>query len=201
MSPKQIDKAGKREMILRRAMQVFARQGIYDFKMIDIAHAAGVGKGTLYEYFKSKSDLIDGCTQLFMADYSREIVGRLSKMKNPKKQVYEIIQGTLSYFMREPERLQLIFDFWAFTYRHQDRMEEILKLTEFFAPLRLHFTNIIQLGIDQGYFKKTDPQTTALTLMALVDGLLFYLAMGLIDINDKGLVENTGRTFLEGILA
>lgn len=201
MAAKIIDKVQKREMILRKAMQVFARKGLHDFKMIDIAAAASIGKGTLYEYFKSKEELMDGCNQLFLSDYSRELHKRLEMIENPEKQISELIAGTIDFFTREPERLQLIFDIWAFTYRKMDNLEELHKLGEFFAPIRLHITNIIQRGIDESFFKRVDSMATASILMALIDGIIFYLAMGLIDINDKNLAKNISKTFLEGLLA
>jgi AcrR family transcriptional regulator len=200
MAAKIIDKVQKRETILRHAMQVFARQGLHDFKMIDIADAAGIGKGTLYEYFKSKAEMIDGCNRLFLSDYSKELHSRLQKTDSPERQVSELINGTLEFFTSEPERLQLIFDIWAFTYRKIDNIEELHKLGEFFTPIRLHITNIIQRGIDEGFFKRVDSMATASILMALIDGIIFYLAMGLIDINDKNLAKNISRTFLEGLL-
>lgn len=43
--------------ILEGAVEVFSRKGYYKAKMQEIADEASVGKGTLYEYFDSKSHL------------------------------------------------------------------------------------------------------------------------------------------------
>ena len=45
---------GKREDILKAATEVFGSKGFYLANMIDIAERAGIGKATIYEYFKSK---------------------------------------------------------------------------------------------------------------------------------------------------
>ena len=66
MSPKVVDRQKKREKILRAALKVFSDRGMTEFKMIDIATAAGIGKGTIYEYFSSKEDIIAGCFNVFM---------------------------------------------------------------------------------------------------------------------------------------
>ena len=50
-------KRDKRERILDAAMERFARYGIRKTTIEEIAHAAGVGKGTIYLYFKSKEDV------------------------------------------------------------------------------------------------------------------------------------------------
>ena len=52
-------KSEKRERILEAAFHLFMTKGLSDTKMIDIAAEAGVGKGTIYEYFSSKDELFE----------------------------------------------------------------------------------------------------------------------------------------------
>lgn len=47
----------KREMILKAALEIFAEKGFHRAKIEDIALSAGIGKGTVYEYFTSKEQL------------------------------------------------------------------------------------------------------------------------------------------------
>ncbi|OIQ62510.1 TetR/AcrR family transcriptional regulator [Neomoorella thermoacetica] len=47
----------KRRQILAAAVSVFADRGFHQARIADIAAAAGVGKGTIYEYFSSKKEL------------------------------------------------------------------------------------------------------------------------------------------------
>lgn len=47
----------KHDLILQAALKVFGEKGFYRAKIEDIAQEAGVGKGTVYEYFKSKEHL------------------------------------------------------------------------------------------------------------------------------------------------
>lgn len=49
--------APKRQQILKAALQVFADKGFHNAKIEEIAQVALVGKGTVYEYFKSKNQL------------------------------------------------------------------------------------------------------------------------------------------------
>lgn len=48
----------KRNRILDEAGKLFVENGIESTKIIDIAKAAGVAKGTVYEYFESKDDIV-----------------------------------------------------------------------------------------------------------------------------------------------
>ncbi|MEW5723675.1 MAG: TetR/AcrR family transcriptional regulator [Thermodesulfobacteriota bacterium] len=50
-------KEQKKELILHAAAQVFSQKGYAGALMADVAAKAGLGKGTLYEYFDSKEDL------------------------------------------------------------------------------------------------------------------------------------------------
>lgn len=53
------EKNQKRQDILTSARALFKDKGFHNTKMDEIALAAGVGKGTLYEYFKNKQDIFD----------------------------------------------------------------------------------------------------------------------------------------------
>lgn len=50
-------KPEKREKIMRAAEALFSRGRFHEVTMEDVARRAGVGKGTLYRYFKDKDDL------------------------------------------------------------------------------------------------------------------------------------------------
>ncbi len=53
------EKNQRRKDILTSAKILFTEKGFHNTKMEEIAAGAGVGKGTLYEYFKSKQDIFD----------------------------------------------------------------------------------------------------------------------------------------------
>ena len=57
MSPKSVDKEAKKRQILEAAIAVFARKGVGNTRIAEIAAEAGTGKGTIYEYFRSKEQL------------------------------------------------------------------------------------------------------------------------------------------------
>lgn len=48
----------RREQILGAAIQVFSERGFQVAKMQDVANAAGVSNGTVYNYFRSKDELL-----------------------------------------------------------------------------------------------------------------------------------------------
>lgn len=50
-------KGDKKDVIIDAAASIFARDGYDRARMEEISGQAGIGKGTIYEYFKSKRDL------------------------------------------------------------------------------------------------------------------------------------------------
>ncbi len=48
----------RREQILDCALEVFAREGFHDASIADICASAQIGRGTLYQYFKDKRDVL-----------------------------------------------------------------------------------------------------------------------------------------------
>ena len=60
MNLRKADKMNKKKsaQILASAIALFIEKGYQNTKIIDIAEAAGVGKGTVYEYFTGKEELL-----------------------------------------------------------------------------------------------------------------------------------------------
>jgi len=52
-----MEKESKRQRILRAAEKLFTSQRFDEVTTDDIMHAAGVGKSTIYRYFKGKDDI------------------------------------------------------------------------------------------------------------------------------------------------
>src|ERR1700748_1307563 len=61
--PAEADDNAKRRQIIEGANQIFLARGFDAASMADIAKAAGVSKGTLYVYFKSKEQLFASIVQ------------------------------------------------------------------------------------------------------------------------------------------
>ncbi|MBR5228870.1 MAG: TetR/AcrR family transcriptional regulator [Firmicutes bacterium] len=86
------EKKDKRQRILNAATQLFSQNGYANTRIIDIAHAAEVAKGTVYEYFSSKDELV--------IEWVKEIGEEISK------NTQEAIAGDYT----AEEKLQRYFD-------------------------------------------------------------------------------------------
>ncbi|MFZ5979885.1 MAG: TetR/AcrR family transcriptional regulator [Candidatus Zixiibacteriota bacterium] len=190
----------KRENIVRAASRVFGRRGIYDFKMIDIANEAGIGKGTLYEYFRSKEEIISGAYKLVLRDYKSFLEEKTGYVTSPVDKLRGYIRLTFEFFEFNDNILRLIFDFWAAGISHRDSRFLLENVDESYRETVRHVKNIIDEGIAAGVFKPVDSEGTATLLLAVMDGLMFPVVLGLQRLDSRKLSEVVCQTVLEGIM-
>jgi AcrR family transcriptional regulator len=106
-------KLERRRRILQAARQVFARGGYAATRMTDIASAAGVGKGTLYEYFRGKEDLFSTLV-VAVARESLESLMIQRLPEEPTRALRAVIAYVVDVALRENLDLyRLFFDFWG----------------------------------------------------------------------------------------
>jgi len=75
--------AARRTQILDAATKVFAEKGFERATIKDVAKTAGIADGTIYNYFKSKSDLLLG------------ILNRLNESEQRRDDLAQISQGSV----------------------------------------------------------------------------------------------------------
>jgi TetR/AcrR family fatty acid metabolism transcriptional regulator len=200
MSPRTVDKAQKREQILRAALNVFARQGVSNFKMTDIAERAAVGKGTLYEYFPSKDDLISGAFNLLLTDFESDLFEQIDQDTDPVVKIRHLVRASCSFFKDQRERLDVMFDLWANSIPHIGTKPLIRDMDQAYYKMIGWLEEIIRDGIDRDIFKSVDTRFTASMIIAVLDGLMYQAVLGLIELDPVKISEELSHTFLDGIM-
>ncbi|NLL52164.1 MAG: TetR/AcrR family transcriptional regulator [Peptococcaceae bacterium] len=72
----------KKNEILRAAGQVFFSKGFEKTKIEDVAKQAGIGKGTVYEYFESKLQLFEEMIAYYHQDIIDSLCEALARWEN-----------------------------------------------------------------------------------------------------------------------
>ena len=85
-------KDATRRQIIQVGIELFARHGIEQVTVDQIAQAADIGKGTIYNYFHTKEDIVIA----FMTDVEKRIQARLRRFKVADRSVAE----SLAEFIR-----------------------------------------------------------------------------------------------------
>ncbi len=201
MVAREVDKRAKREKILRAAMAVFSRASIHDFKMIDIAREAEIGKGTLYEYFSSKDEMIRGCFELFMGDWDQHLRCHLSLIDDPGERLRSYVTTCLGFFEQEHARLNMLMEVWSAAVAPSGVEPKMPGVGQMYAQAIDYLAGIIDDGIAGGAFRAVDSRAVAAMLLGTLDGLMFQTMLGLDGMHLPDLAETINKTFLQGIEA
>lgn len=155
----------KRQLILAAAAEIFAAQGFHQATIEQIAEAAGVGKGTVYLYFKSKRKLFDS---LLLESLQRLIertkeaiqtenhpLARLRRLTNIHLHILQRNHPLLQMILREftPEKLQSLRP------ELEQCVQELMDL----------YVHILQEGIADGALRPHNPQVAALAFLGAVN--------------------------------
>ncbi len=179
--PKIVDKAAKRREILEAAIATFAQKGYHAAKMADIAVAAGMGKGTLYEYFPTKEALPKEIFDLFFAGLDAQLV-TLKRSELPPIEI--ILQGIQLSFADKDEFAvvnPLIMELLG-----SKALDESLGLSRYFEGwlerLSQFFADTIRAGQEARQINSTiHADAFARMLVSVIDGMGLHYCMFQVD--------------------
>lgn len=89
--------------IAQKAMVLFAKKGIENTKMDEIATAAGYGKATLYVYFKNKEDIVSFLSLKSMEKLKELLSGALENGGTAKEQFFFMCNALVKYQADYPD--------------------------------------------------------------------------------------------------
>lgn len=169
---------GKREKIMAAAVQVFARTGYHDTKIEDVAVAAGIGKGTVYEYFDSKLHLFQELMNRSVSMYYNNISAETQKAMSFRDRITHLLESHFLFYKQEKDITRILF--WDTEYMDRDlrdwgcrmRQEKEARLREW-----------IEQSIARGEVRALDPQFLTLTLMGITSSLFMPVVLGEMDID------------------
>ncbi|MHC4972666.1 MAG: TetR/AcrR family transcriptional regulator [Planctomycetota bacterium] len=168
-----VRRAGKlerRRRILQAARKVFARRGYAATPMSDVATAAGVGKGTLYEHFRGKEDLF-ATLVVAVARESLESLLAQRLSEDPTQALREVIAYIVDVALRENLDLyRLFFDFWGVAAPHRQQAQELLRDVE--GRFAEFVQELVRRGQREGAFRPdVDSGLFVKLFVAAVDGM------------------------------
>jgi TetR/AcrR family fatty acid metabolism transcriptional regulator len=103
------NKPGKRELILRAAVKVFSSKGYHNTRMEEIAAAAGIGKGTIYEYFSSKLQLFQAMLEGSLQYYFELLNQESFKMMPLQERLRILIEAHCRFSLEKKDLARTIF--------------------------------------------------------------------------------------------
>lgn len=174
MDTSEQQKQQKKARIIKAASQVFAEKGFSGTVMADIAVQAGIGKGTLYEYFESKEDLFFAVFEWFTQESGAAAKVGISALGGSASERLEALSESLMHSWFEMKDLfTLVMEFWAASASSQMRGRFKKAFKEAYADFRQIVSSLIRRGIEHGEFRlDVDPEAVAAALVGAWDALL-----------------------------
>jgi len=199
--PRVVNKEAKKMQILQVAMKVFARKGVVKTKMIDIATEAAVGKGTIYEYFRSKDEIFISAFTYFFETMLAEVNQVIDTEQDPVRQLQIITELSLKSLLQENEEFaDIMMDFWAEGVRNKNQVVlNSINLKGIYADYRKIVAKILKRGISQGVFKEMDIHTAASVFIGTFDGIMLQWILDRRRINLQKVSRILLETFINGI--
>lgn len=168
--PKKVDKEQKRKKILEAAISVFAKKGTANSKMADVADAAQVGKGTIYEYFQSKEEIFTAAFHYVMKKTEETIANRLSSTSDPLEKLCSYFDAWKEIFLSEfKDYIKIMIDFWAEGIRNKDEVVAF-NLKKIYDEHREILKTILDECVLQGKIRPVNTHIAASIIIGALDG-------------------------------
>lgn len=199
MTPIVVDKELKRQHIMGSALNVFLRKGYRETKIKDIAEEAGIGKGTIYEYFDSKEDLGVQIYEWINIIEETQRKNELSMIDDPLERLRVYVLGIIDSHIRFSSFHDFVFGLWADVTRKRVEKNEGDELEEALYESMSSLRSVLRYGEEKGLLKLVDIDVTAVLLFSAIDGICTHSEIGLKDLSPEELSRRTMDLLMAGI--
>ncbi len=185
--------------IIQAALEIFVRKGYHGTSVHEITRKVGLTKGALYAHFASKGELLLRIIDEFKLKFIGGMVSELEQVEGDALDKIHRIISFNSRFAVENQSLCVFLTFLTTELNTDVDFEPALKGT--YREYQKIISEIIRQGIRQGLFKKElDPDVTALTFMALHDGVLHQWVLNRYHLDGVLYVRTFREIFLHGLV-
>jgi len=163
----------KKTQIINAAIEVFAKQGLEKGKIADIAKVAGIGKGTVYEYFKSKDEIFKAIEEMFIFQSIDQLKILSTSKKSPTDKLEDILQYSINMHTDMGEATLIIAELWAQHSRGQLHGHKESVFADMYNDFFDIVLKVLTDGVKIGEFREMNKDGTTALLLAFIDGVIW----------------------------
>ncbi|NIJ40681.1 AcrR family transcriptional regulator [Parvibaculum indicum] len=170
-----VDRDAKRQKILEAASACFAREGYDSTSMEAVAAAAGISKGSLYDYFKNKEDLFFGVFEWFQQLIMVSAMERMGDYKDARERIMAFADASIGALLEHLALYPVSLEVWAAAAKPatRDRFSDAMK--NLYASYRAELAGLIREAQAEGAIRQDiDVEATAGMLIGAVDNLALH---------------------------
>lgn len=198
--PKIVDKPKRRKEIALQAMHLFANKGFDRTSVREIAEACGMAKGSLYDYFSDKEDVLAEIISASLQAWREHVCDLRSSHLTPDDSIRELMARTVN---RMPDQGVSLLAFMGVVRREPTRYSNhpLVRSVEALSRETLDaLTRWIEEGKSRGIFRQDcNPAIDAANLMGALDGLFLRHRYGLEPTDLRAGLERFLDVFLNGL--
>jgi AcrR family transcriptional regulator len=188
------DRDTRREQILESALKLFISKGYENSTVDEIAEQAGLSKGSIYWYFKSKLEILFELTDRFMAGGQQLLVKLIESEGYGTAALYKAHREIYEFTMQSSQR-QLVYQLDTLAGTYPEIRE---RLVAYHRGWDETISQQINNAIQQGDFRAVNAQHVAQAINALYDGLCMRSRMEP-DMDVVATIETVTRLIYEGL--
>lgn len=155
-----------RDRFIEVARSLFARQGVENTTMNDIATASDKGRRTIYTYFKSKTEIFNAVIESETDDLLKALKYIVTRSMSPQQKMVDYVAARLEKMREVVTRNGSLRAGFFRDVRKVDRARAIIAKKEISLLM-----NILQEGVDTGDFRIENVKETAVIITNMIHGM------------------------------
>lgn len=188
-----------REKFIEVARQLFARKGVENTTMNDIASASSKGRRTIYTYFKSKTEIFNAVIETETDKILSRLRVIIAKPISPEEKLREYVSERFDAMKEIVGRNGSLRAGFFRDVRKVQRAQKVISAKEVAL-----LGEILEEGIGKGDFAPCDTRKESIVIIHSIQGLVVpYIRDGLAEsgITREMIKEMTANLILKGITA
>ncbi|MDR1072408.1 MAG: TetR/AcrR family transcriptional regulator [Treponema sp.] len=190
LTPEQ--QAVRREEIVGIALRLVAEKGFQKTSMREIAVLANMGKSSLYDFFKTKDEIVVYAVEKKVEETIQKVHRIIADESSPEQRLRKIMRNHLGV----PKQYRTVL-MWLHT--ESDYLEEEYRkrLKAVRYAYQDSIKSVIENGVAAGFFRKTD---AALVTRLLINSMLSIVYTSRPSVSQEKMLDETMSVFLHGIM-
>ena len=155
----------RRDVILQRAADLFAKQGVAATTVREIAEAVGILSGSLYHHFGSKDEIVDAIVGGFMDDLVARYDSVLAATGDPGARLRGLVEASIATSAEHPHATEI----YQNDARYLQAADGPTVVRESARAVRRAWIAVLEQGAEAGVFRADVPVRVIYPLLR--DGL------------------------------
>ncbi len=157
-----------RKKLAKSAFQLFAKRGIKNVNLDEVAAHVGVTKGSLYWHYKSKKELVLAACDYYYGQWEKQAEAAIALDDDPRGQLERVVRFSVQSCLFD--RSNRVFTSEVLALSLQDR-DFLAVRAQFYKKVCDCYTRLLEAACEAGQLHVADPRAAVAWMVAAIDGI------------------------------